>query len=121
MGSLRDPYRYRYDVPAFSSFERFVEEWLPTANLAEEDNVLRPQYPYICDGSGQVLVDWIGRTERMQEVAEHLSDITGRTIVIPNVNTSGPSLNYRSLYTSRLSDIVASAYRRDIELFGYSS
>ena len=116
--SMRDP--HRYDVPAFSSFERFVEEWLPTANLADEDGVLRPQFPYICDGSGNVLVDWIGRTERMQEVAEHLSNLTGRTVVIPLVNTSGPSLHYDSLYTSRMTDIVASVYSRDIELFGYA-
>eukprot|EP01035_Chromulina_nebulosa_P025342 gene25342-33078_t len=108
----------RYDIPAFSSFERFVEEWLPTANLGEENITLQPQHSYICDASGKILVDWLGRTERMQEVAEHLSDLTGRTVAIPLVNTSGPSLNYHSLYTSRMSDIVASVYSRDIELFG---
>jgi hypothetical protein len=111
---------HRYRTPCFSSFERFVEEWLPDRDLAAEDHVFQPQCRFVADARGRLLVTTLGRVERLGELEAELSDRLGRKIVFPRLNASGEKIDYRSLYTPRLVDIVGRAYAIDIELFGYS-
>jgi chondroitin 4-sulfotransferase 11 len=125
-GGGKGPFRvkileaHRYQEPAFSSFGRFVEEWLPDRDLVTEDHVFQPQHRFVADARGRPLVTLLGRMERLDELATELSDRLRRKIVFPRLNASGVKVDYRRLYTPRLADIVGRAYARDIELFGYS-
>ena len=109
----------RYQSTTFSSFERFVHEWLPHRDLKRDDNVFRPQSTFVLLPSGNLGVDFLGRLEDPHALQDHLSKTLGRPVTIGTSNrTSGPG-QYRQAYSLEMRDIVARAYATDVERFGY--
>lgn len=109
-----------YTGPAFSSFARFVEEWLTERDLETADHVFRPQWRYLCDAGGCALVGHIGRFEDLDAVARHAGDLLGRPVSIGRTNvTEGGGGAYRDAYTPELRRRIGRLYERDVELFGY--
>jgi hypothetical protein len=79
----------------------------------------QPQYTLVADEDGEVIADYLGRVERMQQSFDEIC----RRIGVPSaplevVNRSRRS-DYRQYYDRELVDGVASFYARDLELFGY--
>ncbi|WP_417448405.1 sulfotransferase family 2 domain-containing protein [Idiomarina abyssalis] len=113
----------QYRIPEFGSFERFVCEWLPKQDVEGLDYIFRPQWMFICDESGQVMVDHLGRVEELGATVEILADKLGKPVSIKNENSTRSSRknDFREAYTRpEMIDIVRSVYRRDIDLFKYS-
>lgn len=109
----------RYQAPEFATFERFVEEWLPGQELSALDQVFHPQFPYVADAGGRVLVSFLGRIEDMTALEAFLSRNLGRAPQIGHVNRTGAPGHYRAWYTPRTRDIVARIYADDVERLGY--
>jgi hypothetical protein len=81
--------------------------------------LFQPQYGFVTGDDGQLLTDYVGRVERMQESYD---EIAGR-IGIPSrplerVNAT-ERRDYRDYYDQQLIDGVARLYARDLELFDY--
>jgi len=81
--------------------------------------LFQPQHQFVTGPDGELLSDYVGRVERMQESYD---DIAGR-IGIPSsplekVNAT-ERRDYREYYDQQLIDGVAQLYARDLELFGY--
>lgn len=115
---IADPV-YRSDV--FATFDRFVCEWLAETPLESVDVVFRPQWTFLCDDDGTLLVDHVGRTERLAEDLRPVEERLGVSIRPQRLNTNErphPG-NFRDYYTPETRDIVTETYRRDIEMFGY--
>ncbi|OJS99855.1 hypothetical protein BEE62_06990 [Marinobacter nauticus] len=113
----------QYRIPEFESFERFVCEWLPQQQIEKLDYIFRPQWMFVCDGQGEVMVDHLGRIEEMNATAGILADKLGQKISIKNENSTRSSRqsDFREAYTRpEMIDIVRSVYGRDIDLFKYS-
>lgn len=108
-----------YQSPVFSSFDRFVGEWLIEADLAALDVVFQPQWTFVCDVDGTVLVDHVGRTESLETDLGAVEEALGRTIQPAHLNRTERSIDLTDYYTSETRDMVADIYRRDIEMFGY--
>ncbi|MEM7140951.1 MAG: sulfotransferase family 2 domain-containing protein [Actinomycetota bacterium] len=108
-----------YRSETFATFERFVMDWLPSASLDEVDVVFRPQWTFLCDRRGDVLVDHIGRTERLTEDLAVVETALGRAIRPEHLNRTARAVDYPSYYTPETRAMVAEIYRRDIEMFGY--
>jgi hypothetical protein len=115
--SVRQAQQYR--IPEFQSFETFVREWLAPRDLRKLDHALRPQWPFVCDRAGRVLVDHVGRVEDLRPTLDFLRDTIGASPDIPRSNTSGSAVNYRDFYTPSLVQLVAGLYAADIEKFSY--
>jgi hypothetical protein len=109
---FRDQYLAQYG----GSFEAFVQDlpgFLGTKFFA-------PQSVWICDSEGGLIADFVGRFETLhQDLAA-----VGRTIAIDpsslghrNVTKHRP---YGEHYTAKSRDIVAHAYARDVDQFGYA-
>lgn len=109
----------RYQSSEFASFERFVLDWLPSADLKREDGVFKPQSHYVCGREGKLIVDHLGRVENMAATEDWLERILGRALQIPHVNRSGEKIDYRSFYTAEMRDSIARIYADDLSLFGY--
>lgn len=111
----------QYQIPEFSSFERFVYEWLPYKNLSRCDFIFRPQYLFVCDHNKKVMVDHLGNVERLAESVSFVEDQLGHAIDVTMMNrTSSPDKSYRDAYiTNEMIDIVSAAYSDDINTFGY--
>jgi Sulfotransferase family len=83
-------------------------------------NIFRNQIDYLVDDTGTVLVDFVGRFERLQEDFDEISSRLGRaTVKLPRTNASQHAI-YTEYYTPATAEIVAKRYARDIAQFGYA-
>jgi hypothetical protein len=123
MGGAHQAWVWRpeqYQSPEFETFDRFVREWLSTRDIRGLDGVFQPQSAYICDRNGHLLVDHVGSLDDVEPTLRFVEAKTGRRPELARANCSGQMIDYRSLYTPELVDIVAGIYAEDIDRFGYS-
>jgi hypothetical protein len=77
------------------------------------------QADYVTDSSGRLIVDFVGRFEKLTEgfgtVCRHLQV----DLKLPHKNR-GSAVDYRAFYTAQTRRLVAERFARDIEMFGYS-
>ena len=103
----------------FASFETFVTQWLCRVKLSEKDTVFQPQYEFICDTAGEVIVDYVGKIEQLDVTLEYVSAQLGRVISVDWLNKSSRKGLYRDYYSDETREIVRDVYSRDITMFGY--
>jgi hypothetical protein len=78
-----------------------------------------PQYSFIADANDDLLTDYVGRVEEMQQSYDEIVQRIGiPSAKLEKINTSKRD-DYRSYYTPPLVEGVAKLYARDLELFGY--
>ena len=81
-----------------------------------------PQYRFVCNFSGGLMVDKIGKYEKLED---DIKDIFAHFQIpfggLPHKNkTSGMGKeDYRNAYDSEMIEIVRSIYSKDCEMFGY--
>lgn len=107
-----------YQQPVFSSFERFVKEWLIHQDLLALDNVFKPQHHFVFDNS-KLLVNDLFKLEEMDKLEDVLTKRLGKEVKINKKNTTKSS-EKQERYTEELKDIVFKLYKKDFELFSYS-
>ena len=78
-----------------------------------------PQWYYLCDRNGRVLVDHVGRLEEFETFAGMLGDRIGRTIANKQARKSERG-DYHSYFTEGSAAIVRDMYQRDFDIFGYA-
>jgi hypothetical protein len=78
------------------------------------------QSDYVTDQHGNLIVDFIGRFERLEEdYAYILRRIGFGVTALPRRRAATDRRDYRQYYTDELAQLVATHYRDDIERFGY--
>ena len=70
------------------------------------------------DSEGRILVDFIGRFERLQADFQTVCARIGRTVSLPHVKNTEHA-HYRECYTPETREIIAEWFKEHIELFGY--
>lgn len=100
------------------------EEWVIRA-YGERDpayydhpKMFMPQHRWICDEEGELVVDFVGRFERLQADFDEVCRRIGASASLPHLKRSSGS-DYRELYTPAARDVVAERFAGDIERFGY--
>lgn len=98
------------------SFRDFVE-----ASMAVRHAHLRPQFEYLIDSTGRIMVDMVGRFETLPRSFQRVCRRLGvrRRLPAKYVSTARPSRDHRGHYDTRTWSLVAQRYARDVELFGY--
>jgi hypothetical protein len=109
----------QYQVPEFSTFERFVYEWLADKDLMKLDYVFMPQSSFILDNDNKLIVDYIGYFERFNEGIAEINQKLGRDLKIPVVNEVKKAVGYRDAYNSQLRNFVGDLYKQDVEIGNY--
>ncbi len=82
---------------------------------------------WLTDENGNVLVDFIGRHENIEEdyrkilqiIEERSGMSTSRCKPLSRRNTSNPGHDYRWYYNDESIELIRKYYKRDIEEFGY--
>lgn len=89
-------------------------------NAPPQQHVLfHPQNSFVTASDGQLLADYVGRVEQMQQSFDEVCERIGiPTTTLEKVNASERG-NYRDYYDQPLIDGVAKLYARDLEMFGY--
>ena len=108
-----------YQGAQFKTFDVFVRQWLAHVDLLEEDVVFTPQWRFICDDRGEVIVDHVGKVENLMADLAVVEKRLGTDIRLDDLNRTSRRGDYRSYYDDESREIVSQVYRRDIEMFGY--
>lgn len=102
------------DLPAFlealeeRGFRNRILHWLH----------FLPQWYFLCDASGRILVDHVGRLESFGDFAEHLASSVG--VRIRNITANKSSRpREEDVFDLRGRRIVAEMYEKDFTIFGY--
>lgn len=77
------------------------------------------QADYISDPAGNLIVDFVGRFERVNSDFRVICDRLNIDVKLPHKNRSTPT-DYRMYYRDGTRKAVAERFARDIEMFGYS-
>jgi len=85
----------------------------------DKAKMFMPQVDWISDEEGRMLVEFVGRFERLAEDFQTVCRRIGIEAELPHEKRS-PNRDYRRLYTPDAADVVARWFARDIALFGYS-
>jgi hypothetical protein len=96
---------------AMSGFDEYLE-W-----RVSEDKML--QRDFLVDAEGRLLVDFVGRFERLSEDFQHVCRTLGVQATLPWLNGT-PHDDYRSYYDSRTRKLVEEHFGADIDSFGYT-
>ena len=90
--------------------------------MVDLDFVFRPQWHFVCNESGQPMVDHLGYVELMGDTVSILSENLNRNIIIGNENSTGnreTNVYQKHYVKNKMVDVVRSVYSKDIDLFGY--
>lgn len=108
---LSQPTHHRYArVARLDGFEDYLRFEKRRARLH--------QFKAVTDREGKIIVDFIGRFERIDHDLSVVGSKLGLVLELPARPTR--PRDYKSYYTPKLIEFVAEHWRRDIELFGYS-
>lgn len=78
-----------------------------------------PQYNFLTSKSGELLVDYIGKTENVQTDLSYICGLLNiPNIKIDQLNTTTRK-DYRHYYDAETAEIVAQQLKKDIDFFGY--
>jgi chondroitin 4-sulfotransferase 11 len=84
----------------------------------DQPKMFMPQTDWISDDSGEIIVDFVGRFERLEEDFDAVCQRIGRWAPLPHLKRSSRG-DYRSLYDDESVEIVARWFTKDIQNFGY--
>jgi len=107
----------------YNDFESFV---IDLENTKVKEYLLtmyhfRNQYEFIYDYKMNLLVDYLGYFETVNDDFEKILIRLNRPeLKVPHLNESTKGKDYRDFYTDKTREIVSKLYPEDIELFGYN-
>lgn len=101
-----------YGLNKKSSLEDYVYA------IKDRDKIIL-QKDFVTDEKGNVIIDFIGRFENMEDDFEKICNKIGFTSKLKKTNKSSHK-DYKYYYDEKLKKIVHELYKDDIELFNYS-
>lgn len=103
------------------SFEDFVK-WIKYSSSTCVHPVPHTnQLDWFVDPHGNLLVDYIGKFERLEEDWEMISDRLDISQKLPHVNKNlNKTKHYTDYYNENTKDIIAKKFQIDIEYFNYT-
>lgn len=102
-----------------AAFEAYVHSLQINAKQNTFTGHQRPQYQYICNEKGDILVDFVGRYECLAQDWAHVCKQLHIQKPLPKRMASNHNTDYRKYYTPTTRALVAQLYAKDIALFGY--
>lgn len=119
--SLYSYRRGRNRIPRIDGEQLPFEAWVDRLYGPEAPELERftgPQLWWLVDDRGKVMVDFVGRFERLSEDFSLVAEQFGKDIALPHVNASrrGP---YPDYYSDSTRQIVERRFASDIDAFGY--
>jgi chondroitin 4-sulfotransferase 11 len=85
----------------------------------DQPKMFMPQVDWICDETGTIIVDFVGRFERLHADFQSACQRIGRRAELPHLKKS-QNRDYRREYDTASIDLVAERFAGDVSEFGYS-
>ncbi|MEM8779741.1 MAG: sulfotransferase family 2 domain-containing protein [Cyanobacteria bacterium P01_G01_bin.49] len=97
------------------SFEQYLE-W-----KIQKGNNQSPQLSYIADRNNNLLIDFVGKVENINQDIKKLSKLMNLELEeLPKLNSRKQSCGYQELYNSHSKKLVEQLHKNELELFDYS-
>lgn len=109
-------------IRKYSNLDDFVTNGLCEQAFKYHSHFI-PQSHYVTELNGRIMVDFVGRYERIDDDFDFIRKTLGirRSLPILNMGPDAVSSTFRAAYRgSQAIDMVASIYKQDMRLFGYS-
>jgi hypothetical protein len=110
-------------VNSYDNFDDFVLNHLDIG-YAKSVRHFRPQYLFICDSTNQLLVDFIGKFERIREDYDEIRKKIGRGEELKKMNVThkAKKRNLNKYFQNpAVVKKIKQLYAKDFELFNYST
>ncbi len=106
------------------SFPEFIRQHEFASDTCEQPTRHRNQVDWLCDESGNCLVDYVYKLEEFEQAIPEIAIRTnGRiqlTPLVANQNPESRSRDYRELYTTETRQLIAQRFEKDIDTFHYT-
>ena len=97
------------------SFQQYLEWKL------ERKQEQSPQLRFIADIHNNLLVDFVGKVENIEQHFKKIAEITGiNPNKLPKLNSTTYACSYQDYYDSKTKKIVEELYQDELDLFEYS-
>ena len=101
------------------NFEQFVEWIQYSSSTCIHSSPHRYQLDWFVDPNGNVLADFIGRFERLQEDWAFVARKLRAPETLPHTRENIRPRDYSEYYTSKTKRMIEEKFKVDIEVFGY--
>lgn len=101
------------------TFEQFVDWIKYSSSTCIHPSPHRYQLDWFVDPHGNLIADFIGRFERLEEDWTFVAQKLRITEKLPHIRNNPRARHYTEYYTSRTRDLIATRFKLDIEQFGY--
>jgi hypothetical protein len=109
----RDAYHKQHALASgFGGFDAYIKR-----RVAED---VRLQKEFVTDEAGNLLVDSVGRYERLHEDFGAICQHLGIQAELPHKNRSADRRPYQTYYTDHTRQLVEDHFAEDIAFFGYT-
>lgn len=105
------------NLAKYDDFNDFVLNWLSLSNIQEHIH-FKPQYEFIYDNKGNILIDFVAYFETINEDFSYIANKLKLNSSLGTHNAN-PGKSYKDIYSKESSEKVALIYKKDINLFGY--
>jgi hypothetical protein len=106
-------------VTGYADFDSFVKGSVNQVNIMKGIHLI-PQYLFLTDSNGNLLTDYVGKFENLNEEYKLITEKLNIVSKLKKTNKSRRGTDYKDFYTAESKAIVAEVYKKDIELFNYS-
>ena len=113
--NIHDINAYNKYLCCYKDFEDFVLNGI-SEELTREIIHFTPQTYFICDNTGSIIVDFIGRFESLEKDVEKLSEMLDIEINLPHLNINEKDCY---IYTDEMKIKVNEVYKQDFDLLSY--
>ena len=113
-----DKLAFQTHLSEFEDFEDLILNGLNKKLIYQITHFI-PQHEYLCDKSGSILVDFIGRFENLDKDILLLSKKLNKNIELNHHNYNDKS-DYKEVYTDEMIYKVNQIYQKDIDIFKYT-
>ncbi|HDZ24356.1 MAG TPA: sulfotransferase [Desulfobacteraceae bacterium] len=110
-------------LKGIKNFEEFLRWKLNLSSRPYQyiiDTSIELQSDYLIDLHGNIIVDFIGRYERLgEDFQEACAKIGIKPPRLPHKRKAADRTAYKQYYTDETAELIAKHFRRDIDMFGY--
>lgn len=116
-------YQYILKNPKHRQHENVIkmrgfEDYLRWQLARSQHKPWSSQKNFVTDTDGNLIVDYVGRYETLNDDFATVLDHLGLSARLPHLNKT-KAVDYRDYYTPKTSQMLFDYYRADIEMFGY--
>jgi len=113
-----DKHAFETHLSTYKDFEDFVLNGLNERIIWEIMHFI-PQYDFVCDNNGKIIVDYVGQFENLNRSLDEINDILKLAFELGHYNKTDKK-DYKDIYTTEMIEKVHQVYQKDIDIFEYS-